>query len=371
MTTIIAASVIASFIIAAAIGPALIRYLHNMNFGQKILSYVPEHAGKQNTPTMGGFMFIISITLVTILSNVILVRSISIQSFTVLLLSLCYGLIGFIDDRTKIRKAENEGLTSKQKFALQLVLALVFLSVLHMGGYLLPSLYIPFAGVSLNIPWLVYIVIAAFIMVGCNNAVNLTDGLDGLAAGVTLPVAVYFIVIGVISNNTPVVVFASALAGGLAAFLIFNFNPAKVFMGDTGSLTIGFVLSILAIRFSMSDVTVLHRVPDAIVIAFSVLITPVFDVVRVILHRARFHKNIFSPDKNHIHHKFLALGFTHRAAMITILLISAGFAAMNLLLLTHVNINVLLFLDIFIWTVMQLYLSHRIKQVKEASDSKH
>lgn len=148
MTTIIAVSVIASFIIAAAIGPALIRYLHNMNFGQKILSYVPEHAGKQNTPTMGGFMFIISITLVTILSNVILVRSISIQSFTVLLLSLCYGLIGFIDDRTKIRKAENEGLTSKQKFALQLVLALVFLSVLHMGGYLLPSLYIPFAGVS-------------------------------------------------------------------------------------------------------------------------------------------------------------------------------------------------------------------------------
>lgn len=246
MTTIIAVSVIASFIIAAAIGPALIRYLHNMNFGQKILSYVPEHAGKQNTPTMGGFMFIISITLVTILSNVILVRSISIQSFTVLLLSLCYGLIGFIDDRTKIRKAENEGLTSKQKFALQLVLALVFLSVLHMGGYLLPSLYIPFAGVSLNIPWLVYIVIAAFIMVGCNNAVNLTDGLDGLAAGVTLPVAVYFIVIGVISNNTPVVVFASALAGGLAAFLIFNFNPAKVFMGDTGSLFLGGAVAGLA-----------------------------------------------------------------------------------------------------------------------------
>ena len=246
MTTIIAVSVIASFIIAAAIGPALIRYLHNMNFGQKILSYVPEHAGKQNTPTMGGFMFIISITLVTILSDVILVRSISIQSFTVLLLSLCYGLIGFIDDRTKIRKAENEGLTSKQKFALQLVLALVFLSVLHMGGYLLPSLYIPFAGVSLNIPWLVYIVIAAFIMVGCNNAVNLTDGLDGLAAGVTLPVAVYFIVIGVISNNTPVVVFASALAGGLAAFLIFNFNPAKVFMGDTGSLFLGGAVAGLA-----------------------------------------------------------------------------------------------------------------------------
>ena len=92
----------------------------------------------------------------------------------------------------------------------------------------------------------------------------------------------------------------------------------------------------------MYDNAVLHRVPDAIVVAFSLLITPVFDVVRVILHRARFGKNIFSPDKNHIHHKFLALGFSHRAAMITILLISAGFAAMNLLLLTRININLLL-----------------------------
>ena len=245
MSTMIAVSVIASFLITAAIGPFLIRYLRKMNFGQKILSYVPEHAGKQNTPTMGGFMFIISITIVTVAVNLVL-DGLSVQSFTVLVLSLCYGVIGFIDDRTKIRKAENEGLTSGQKFALQLVLALVFLTVLHMGGYLMPSLYIPFVGVSLDIPWLIYVVIAAFIMVGCNNAVNLTDGLDGLAAGVTLPVAVYFIVIGAISGNMPVVVFASALAGGLAGFLIFNFNPAKVFMGDTGSLFLGGAVAGLA-----------------------------------------------------------------------------------------------------------------------------
>lgn len=300
MTTIIAVSVIASFIIAAAIGPALIRYLHNMNFGQKILSYVPEHAGKQNTPTMGGFMFIISITLVTILTNVILVRSISIQSFTVLLLSLCYGLIGFIDDRTKIRKAENEGLTSKQKFALQLVLALVFLSVLHMGGYLLPSLYIPFAGVSLNIPWLVYIVIAAFIMVGCNNAVNLTDGLDGLAAGVTLPVAVYFIVIGVISNNTPVVVFASALAGGLAAFLIFNFNPAKVFMGDTGSLFLGGTVAALAFAYDMPLVL--------IPVGFVYICETMSDILQVVYFKATHGKRLFKMAP--LHHHFELCGWS-------------------------------------------------------------
>ena len=256
MTTIIAVSVLASFLIAAAIGPALIRYLKKMHFGQKILSYVPEHAGKQNTPTMGGFMFIISITIVTIAVNLVM-GGVSVQSFTVLVLSLCYGVIGFIDDSTKIRKAENEGLTSGQKFALQLVLAVIFLSVLHMGGYLMPSLYIPFAGVSLDIPWLIYVVIAAFIMVGCNNAVNLTDGLDGLAAGVTLPVAVYFIVIGAISGNLPVVVFASALAGGLAAFLIFNFNPAKVFMGDTGSLFLGGMVCGMAFALDMPLILIL------------------------------------------------------------------------------------------------------------------
>ena len=254
---LIVVSVLASFLIAAAIGPALIKYLRKKHFGQKILSYVPEHAGKQNTPTMGGFMFIISITVVTVVVNAVMNPEMNVQSFTVLVLSLCYGVIGFIDDSTKIRKAENAGLTSGQKFALQLVLALVFLTVVHMGGYLMPSLYIPFVNVSLDIPWLIYVVLAAFIMVGCNNAVNLTDGLDGLAAGVTLPVAIYFVVIGAISNNTPVVIFASAMAGGLAAFLIFNFNPAKVFMGDTGSLFLGGAVAGLAFACDQPLVLVL------------------------------------------------------------------------------------------------------------------
>lgn len=277
MTTITAVSVIASFLIAAAIGPALIRYLKKMHFGQKILSYVPEHAGKQNTPTMGGFMFIISITIVTIAVNLV-IGNIHVQAFTVLALSLCYGVIGFLDDSTKIRKAENEGLTSGQKFALQLVLAVIFLSVLHMGGYLMPSLYIPFAGISLDIPWLIYVVLAAFIMVGCNNAVNLTDGLDGLAAGVTLPVAVYFIVIGAISNNLPVVIFASALAGGLAAFLIFNFNPAKVFMGDTGSLFLGGAVAGLAFACDQPLILVL--------VGFIYVVETLSDILQVAYYKA-------------------------------------------------------------------------------------
>lgn len=257
LIVMIATALIAAFVITAALGPAIISYLRRMNFGQKILSYVPEHAGKQNTPTMGGFMFIISITVVVIVINVLWVRPLSVQAFTVLALSLCYGIIGFIDDVTKIRKQENAGLTSGQKFLLQLVLAFVFLTVLHMGGYLQPSFYIPFFNVSLALPWLVYAVVAAFILVGCNNAVNLTDGIDGLAAGVTLPVAVFFTVIGAVSGNVPVVIFAAALAGALAGFLIFNFNPAKVFMGDTGSLFLGGAVAGLAFACDVPLILVL------------------------------------------------------------------------------------------------------------------
>ena len=330
MTTIIAVSVLASFLITATIGPSLIKYLRKMNFGQKILSYVPEHAGKQNTPTMGGFMFIISITIVTLIVNIVL-GEISIQSFTVLALSLCYGLIGFIDDRTKIRKAENEGLTSGQKFALQLVLALVFLTVLHMGNYLMPSLYIPFVGVSLDIPWLIYVVIAAFIMVGCNNAVNLTDGLDGLAAGVTLPVAIYFIVIGVISHNMPVVVFASAMAGGLAGFLIFNFNPAKVFMGDTGSLFLGGAVAGLAfacdqplILVLVGFIYVIETLSDIIQVTYYKMTKkPVLDEKGVLVRDAKGNvkmqgKRIFK--KAPIHHHFQLCGWGEKK----IVLIAAG-----------------------------------------------
>ncbi len=249
-------SALLSFTIAAAIGKPLIAYLHRMNFGQKILSYVPEHAGKQNTPTMGGFMFIVSITITVVVMNLVSGTA-GVQAFTVLVLSLCYGLIGFIDDSTKIKKQENAGLTSGQKLALQLVLALVFLTILHMGDNLQSSFYFPFINASLELPWLVYIVIAAFIMVGCNNAVNLTDGIDGLAASVTLPVAIFFVVIGHVSGNMPVAIFAAALAGGLLGFLLFNFNPAKVFMGDTGSLFLGGAVAGMAFACDMPIVLVL------------------------------------------------------------------------------------------------------------------
>ena len=133
----------------------------------------------------------------------------------------------------------NTGLTAPQKFLLQLSASIAFTVLLRYLGFLTPNLYIPFFGVELILPWPVYMVFAAFVMVGTVNAVNITDGVDGLAAGVTIPVALFYVAVAAWYGYTELGLFAAALAGGLTAFLLFNFHPAKVFMGDTGSLFLG------------------------------------------------------------------------------------------------------------------------------------
>lgn len=223
-----------AFVITAAIGPSVIRYLRKMKFGQKILEIGPKwHMNKQNIPTMGGFMFIIGIALAVILGGLI-TGTLSVHALAILGLSVAYGAVGLVDDYAKIKKKENAGLTPRQKLVLQILVAAVFILVLFLESDGLPSLMIPFTGISIDLPWPVYIIFAAFVIVGADNAVNLTDGIDGLAASVTVPVAVFFAAVGARIGNTGVTIFAGALAGGLLGFLIYNFNPAKVFMGDTG-----------------------------------------------------------------------------------------------------------------------------------------
>ena len=240
-----------AFVITAAIGPAVIRYLRKMKFGQKILEIGPKwHMNKQNIPTMGGFMFIIGIALAVILGGLI-TGTLSVHALAILGLSAAYGAVGLVDDYAKIRKKENAGLTPKQKLVLQILVAGAFILVLFLESDGLPALWIPFTAVAIPLPWPLYIIFAAFVIVGADNAVNLTDGIDGLAAGVTLPVAIFFVFVGIARQDAGVMLFAAALAGGLAAFLIYNFNPAKVFMGDTGSLFLGGAVAGLAFACDM------------------------------------------------------------------------------------------------------------------------
>ena len=238
MTMLVAG--ITAFLISAVVGRFLIPALRALKAGQSIKEIGPNwHKAKEGTPTMGGIMFMAACVIAVLLFGWKDMAAGDWSALFVLVFALLYGAIGFVDDYAKIRKHENTGLTAGWKFLLQLAVAIAFLALLRLSGHVSPQLYIPFANSYLNLPWVVYLVFAAFVIVGCVNSVNLTDGLDGLAGSVTLPVAVFFAVLSAWWDKGAVGIFAGALAGGILGFLVYNFYPAKVFMGDTGSLFLG------------------------------------------------------------------------------------------------------------------------------------
>ena len=233
-------SFIVAFVFSAVLGKFLIPVLRALKAGQSIKEIGPTwHMSKQGTPTMGGLMFIAGIGVALIVAGWRLMVYGHVTHLLVFLFALVFGVIGFVDDYEKVKHHHNTGLTAPQKFLLQLSASIAFTVLLRYLGFLTPNLYIPFFGVELILPWPVYMVFAAFVMVGTVNAVNITDGVDGLAAGVTIPVALFYVAVAAWYGYTELGLFAAALAGGLTAFLLFNFHPAKVFMGDTGSLFLG------------------------------------------------------------------------------------------------------------------------------------
>ena len=207
---------------------------------------------------MGGIMFIAAILLCTVgFGWKSMVENGDYTHLYVLGLALCYGLVGFADDFVKVKLKRNLGLTASQKFLLQLVVAVIFLFVLKRSGDLSCDLYIPFWNLDLEIPTAVYMIFAAFVIVGCVNAVNLTDGVDGLSSSVTIPVMVFFAATAYIYGRTTLALLPATVAGGLAAFLCYNFHPAKVFMGDTGSLFLGGMVCGMAFALDMPLILIL------------------------------------------------------------------------------------------------------------------
>lgn len=230
---------ITAFIIGIVMGKITIPLLRALKAGQSIRDVGPEwHNVKQGTPTMGGVIFIVA-TLFAVAADWTSIRAGDFSLVYLYLFALAYGLIGFLDDYIKVRKKRNLGLTALQKLVLQLVAAAVYLFVLYESGRLTFDLYIPFANVTFAIPHVVYFLFAMFVIVACVNAVNLTDGIDGLATGVTMPVMLFFGMVALRMQDDAVAKFSLALFGGLTAFLCYNFHPARIFMGDTGSLFLG------------------------------------------------------------------------------------------------------------------------------------
>ncbi len=307
MKTILLAAVIA-FAVTAAIGMPVIHWLRKMKFGQKILEIGPKwHMNKQNIPTMGGFMFMLGITVSMLilgaLTGQLAAGGHAVGNFfAVLLIALAYGLVGMVDDWAKIKKKQNAGLSAGQKMLLQIVVAAVFLSLLRLTGGLSAGLWIPGANVTLELPWVVYLIFSIVVVVGCDNAVNLTDGIDGLAASVTVPVAIFFAAVGYCQQNPGVMAFAGALAGALLGFLIFNFNPAKVFMGDTGSLFLGGAVAGLAFACDMP----LMLLP----VGFIYICETLSVILQVSYFKATHGKRLFKMAP--IHHHFEMCGWGER-----------------------------------------------------------
>ena len=285
---------ILAFVISAVVGRFLIPALRAMKAGQSIKEIGPNwHMSKQGTPTMGGIMFMAACVVAVLVFGWRDLAAGDYSALFVLALALLYGAIGFVDDYAKIKKKENTGLTAGWKFLLQLAVAIAFLALMRMEGHLSPNLYLPFVNSTIGLPWIAYLVFAAFVMVGCVNAVNLTDGLDGLAGSVTLPVAVFFAVLSAWWDKGAVGIFAGALAGGILGFLVYNFYPAKVFMGDTGSLFLGGAVCGLA--FALDAPLVL--IPTGIIY----IVETMSDILQVGYFKLTHGKRIFRMAPLHHH----------------------------------------------------------------------
>lgn len=250
-------AIILAFIIVIILGPIIIPVLSKLKFGQMIREDGPRsHLKKAGTPTMGGILMLISLILVTFL----LTRGSNNLMLAALLVTLGYGIIGFIDDFIKIVRKRSLGLRAYQKLIGQIGIAAIFAYYVYTNSIIGSSVYIPFTDTQVDLG-IMYIPITVFIIVGTVNSVNLTDGLDGLAAGVTTVVAATFTLICLAyslllldsgqlyygNELSNVGIFAGALTGACLGFLRFNSNPAQVFMGDTGSLALGAALGAIGV----------------------------------------------------------------------------------------------------------------------------
>lgn len=297
--------------LTAAIGYFLLPILRTLKAGQSIREVGPTwHNYKSGTPMMGGLMFIIS-SIVCVLIGLI-----SMTDYTViytLALALCFGAVGFLDDFFKMKYKRNMGLTSAQKAMLQMAVSALYLYLLYTQGVMSCNLYIPFVNVTVVIHPLVYIFFAMFVMVGCVNAVNITDGVDGLCGSVTIPVMVFFAAAAIMRQKLDLALLPACLVGGLAAYLFYNWHPAKVFMGDTGSLFLGGVVCGLAFALDMPLVLIL--------VGFIYMLETLSVILQVGYFKLTHGKRIFKMAP--IHHHFEMCGWKEEKIVLIFTAITA------------------------------------------------
>ena len=274
------------------------------------------HMKKQGTPTMGGIIFILGTVIAVLIVGFNEMRSGNYSHIYVLVFALIFALIGFLDDYEKVKKKQNLGLRAKQKFLLQLIASVAFIFVMHFTGNMTLEIYIPYINIAFTIPPILYYIAAAFVVIGTVNAANLTDGVDGLATGVTIPMTATLALTSLLWNDSINAIIAAAVTGGLFGFLIFNFYPAKIFMGDTGSMFLGG--AVCALVFSMDIPLIL------LILGFIYIIVTLSVIIQVMYFRATKGKRIFKMAP--IHHHFEKSGWSEYKVFTVFTTISVIFA---------------------------------------------
>lgn len=291
------------FVLAIISGVILIPLFRKINVGQQVSLFVKKHIKKQGTPTMGGFIFILP-TILTIVILLVTKRLVWTNNlFIILFVFLSYALLGFVDDYLKIKKGNNAGLGEFTKLFFQLIIAMVFFYIYVKSGHE-TELYIHTLGIRFEMGWL-YGLFLLFILVASSNAVNITDGLDGLAGGLSL---IAFLALGLISWNSTLIlgheeiaIFCFILVGSLLGYLFFNTHPAKIIMGDTGSLALGATMASIAV-LTKHEITF-------IIIAGVFIIETLSDIIQWLsIHFTGKRVFLMAP----LHHHFEKLGWEER-----------------------------------------------------------
>ena len=308
------------FLITVLLSPIFIPFLRRLKFGQSIREEGPQsHMKKAGTPTMGGIMIVFSV----VITSIIMVKKyspgpISYELWLLIFVLVGYGLIGFLDDFIKVAMKRNLGLTSRQKMLGQILISIIFYFILRY--YEFPTyIQIPGTTVQLELGW-GYAILVIFMLVGASNAVNLTDGLDGLLAGTA---AIAFGAFAILAwygfPQSEVTIFSLAVVGSLLGFLVFNSHPAKVFMGDTGSLALG---------AAIAGIAILTKLEIILIIIGGVFVIETLSVIIQVISFKTTGKRVFKMSP--LHHHYELLGWSEWRVVTTFWFIGLIFAALGI-----------------------------------------
>lgn len=361
-------SSIAVFMICVLCSGILIPQILLISFRKQLFDQPDERKIHQGiVPRLGGIAFkpVIFFTVALMLGvSQLLGYGYMMEDFTLEVRSIAFSfcciillyLVGIADDLIGIRY--------KAKFIVQIICGLMIIA----GGMYIDNLHglLGIHGLPVWIGYPLTVLVIVFII----NSINLIDGIDGLASGLCGVATLFYGVVFFLLHEYIYAILSFATLGVLVPFFYYNvFGDAnkqkKIFMGDTGSLTIGMILCILCLRLLQCSTTEASaELPNILVLAYSPLLIPCLDVERVYLHRVRNGKNPFLPDKNHIHHKLLALGMRQRMAMVSIVLVSILFSLCNIFISKYINVTLLVLINVLIWTLLNVWLTYRIKKNK-------